>query len=253
MPELTRQIVRQTHTKDHVIHDHTELPVEAPLHIEVNGKHVATLMRLPGHDRELALGFWLTEGLISARDDIASLVHCPDDPNVLRISLTHEAPNREFMAIGTACGGLLGRDLPKPVKGHKLCVPPKVLMSLPAVMAEHQPLRERVGALHGAAVFTPQGELLAAYEDVGRHNAMDKALGYCVLTDRSPRECIMLITGRGSAEMVIKAARAQIPILCTMAGLTCLGADLADQLGVTLVARMRSDHLEVIAHSDRIA
>ena len=228
-----------------------ELPLEAPLRIEVNGKHLATLMRLPGDDRELALGFWLTEGLIRSRVDVARVEHCPDDPNLLRMTLAGELPERRPMAIGTACGGILGAGLPEPLTGGPVARAAD-LMRMPAKLQRHQPVRERVGVVHGAGVFGADGELLAAYEDIGRHNAMDKAIGWCALGGERLDDKLLLITGRGSAEMLIKAARAGVRVLCTLANVTALGAELADVLGVTLVARLGDDHLEVFSHPKRV-
>ena len=253
MSDLTRRVHRLVREASEAREQPVELPLEAPLHMEVNGVRLAMLMRLPGHDRELALGFWLTDGLISGRDDVATMYYCPDDPNVLRIRLTREVPERRAMAIGTACGGILGGELPEPVPMEGSTVPAGVLMGLPAKLQERQPVRRRVGVLHGAGTFTHDGTLVGAYEDVGRHNAMDKALGHCVLRGEQLGDKIVVITGRGSAELVIKAARARIPILCSTAMLTSLGAELAEQLGLTLVARLRHDHLEVFSHPERVA
>ncbi len=252
MGDLTRNVEQTTYASSLASAGHAQLPLEAPLHIEVNGRHLATLMRLPGNDRELALGFWLTEGLIESRDEVASLAHCPDDPNLLRMTLTRELPERAPMAIGTACGGLLGGELPEAMRVNGALVAAKVLMEMPAVLEEHQPVRKQVGGVHGAAVCAAGGELLIAAEDIGRHNAMDKVLGHCLLTGQPLTDKVVVITGRASAEMVIKAVRARVPVLGTSAGLTSLGAQLAGDLGLTLVARLRESSMQVMAHAQRI-
>lgn len=206
------------------------LPIEAPLQVQVNGTLLATLMRLPGHDRELVAGHLLTAGAISGPDDIAEMLQ---EPDLLRITLRGEAVRREARP-------------PAPL------VEARVLMALPVVMAEHQPLRDQIGVLHAAGVFDCHGELLAAFEDVGRHNALDKALGHCLLAGHGLGDTVALTTGRGTAELVTKAAAAGLAVLCTGASVTSLGVQVADRAGLTLVARLRADGMEVFSHPVRI-
>jgi FdhD protein len=246
---FARTVIEQAGRRD----EPGELPLEAPLHLEVNGVHLATLMRLPGNDRELALGFWRTDGLIAGREDIAVLEHCPDDPNLLRIRLTGDLPERRPMAIGTACGGILGRDLPEPVPLAGPPVSAEVLMGLRPLLEQNQPVRERAGGVHAAALFTREGDLVCAYEDVGRHNALDKVIGHCLLHGLPVADKIVVMTGRHTAEMVLKLARAGVGLACSIAAPSALGAELADQLGVTLVARLRRNQLQVFTHPDRVA
>ncbi len=238
MSDLTRAFETVIVTEDGRDQNAADLPLEAPLRMEVNGVHLATLMRLPGNDRELALGFWLTEGLITGRDDIVTMEHCPDDPNLLRLRLTGDVPDAPPMAIGTACGGILGREMPEALSLQGPVVAAEVLMSLRGLLQQNQPIRERAGGVHAAAILAPDGRLVVAHEDIGRHNALDKVIGHCVLRGDTLADKIVLLTGRHTAEMVTPSS---------------LGVELADRLGVTLVARLRRDRFEVFSHPERIA
>ncbi len=255
-----------------------ELPVEAPLIIEVNGVHLGTLMRLPGNDRELVLGWLLTEGLAVDPGEISSLECAPDDPNLLRVGLTGEippisragfqpadivpqdargldpgAPTSSQAGVGVPTRSEASRSgLPDPVPLEGPPISAELLMRLRGVLEQHQPIRERAGGVHAAAIFTREGELVAACEDVGRHNALDKVIGHCVLAGDTLADKIVVTTGRLRAEMVVKLARARIGLACSMTAPSSLGVELADRLGITLVGRLGRDRFQVFTHPQRV-
>lgn len=240
---FARTVIQHTGRRD----EPGELPLEAPLHMEVNGRHLATLMRLPGDDRDLAMGFLVTEGVVADPADVSSLEPSPDDPDLLLISLSGE-PRR-----GVPSMGALPDELPEPVPVAGSPVPAQILMGLRGVLEQSQLVRERAGGVHAAAIFAPGGELVAAHEDVGRHNALDKVIGHCLLNGHTVADKIVVTTGRLRAEMILKAARAGLGLACSITAPSSLGAELADQLGVTLVGRLRRNQLQVFTHPERIA
>ncbi|MGH2499778.1 MAG: formate dehydrogenase accessory sulfurtransferase FdhD, partial [Candidatus Limnocylindria bacterium] len=131
-------------------------------------------------------------------------------------------------------------------------VPRGAIVRLPAAMREAQPLFEATGGLHAAALFAPDGGLLALREDVGRHNAVDKLAGWAALGRSAPRDAVLLVSGRVSFEIVQKAAVAGIPVVCAVSAPTDLAARAAERLGLTLVGFLRGDSFNVYAHPERI-
>lgn len=215
------------------------LPREAPLRIEVNGDQLTTLMRLPGSDRELTLGFLLTEGAITQGNDSSEITAHTGDPDVVRVALARGQPERRAP-----------RDEPLSPAGPLVAA--AVLMGLPALLEARQPVRDRVGVVHAAGVFDCRGEPLGVFEDVGRHNALYKALGHCLLAGVTLQDKVALITGRATGEMVTRAAAARLPVLCTPASATALGVQVAERGGLTLVARLGAEAMQVFSHPERI-
>lgn len=251
------------------------LPVEEPLVIEINGRKRAVLMRLPGHEKELAVGFCLSEGIIKSVEDIQLVHHCgsvgPEDGastalpsesrNVVRIYCRGEAVAAEDPAIQlvrTGCGrvsfaGSLSVDFPLTrVDSSEFRVSFGVLRGLVRSLSENQLTKRLAGGVHAAILAEARGEIVAFFEDLSRHNALDKLIGHAAINDISLRDKAVLVTGRVSYEMVAKAARVALPVLVSLSGTTSLAVDLAATCGVTLGSYVRANSLIVHTRPERI-
>ncbi len=245
---------------------------EEPLEIRAAGPrqtpvNVAVTMRTPGHEKELAVGFLTSEGLLEGNEVLGvdvgdpGFMAEPDDIVLVRLARKVDpliGGKRHFIA--TASCGICGkasideiavRCEPLP-KGLPL-VARQVILSLPDRLREAQAAFERTGGLHAAGLFETDGRLVAVREDVGRHNALDKVIGSRVLARELPLwDRILLVSGRVSFEIVQKAAVAGIPIICAVSAPSDLAIRLADRLGVTLVGFLRGDGFNVYTHDGRI-
>jgi FdhD protein len=252
-----------------------DLAAEEPLEIRVRaggrGQRLAVTMRTPGNDFELAAGFLFTEGVIGARDGIDRIVYCVDaeadgeqNYNVLSVELRAPAlPDLSAMerhfTMGSACGvcGRAGLESLRergcsPLEGGPRLTPAQIA-ALPARLREGQGLFDATGGLHAAALFGPDGALLAVREDVGRHNALDKLIGWALLGGRTPlSECALLVSGRSSYEIVQKALAAGITFVCAVSAPSSLAASLAREFGMTLVGFLRGERFNVYAGVERI-
>lgn len=231
------------------------VPVEAPLAIEVNDVVVAHLMRLPDHDAELALGFCYTEGLISGLSDVLSVEVCDDETGRVTVRTPREVAPREAAVLTSACvgpRGVRGADLPPPVEPAGAHVAADVLLEAGRHVQTAQDTHRAAGAVHAAAAFTLEGELVVLREDVGRHNAIDKAVGHCLYQDCPLERSMLVSTGRASSEMILKAAASRIPVAASRSGPTSLGVELAEKLGVTLVCYLRRGGMTLYAHPERV-
>ena len=240
--------------------------VEEPLEIRVQGRSVAVTMRTPGHDRELAAGFLLTEGIIRDRRDVIEILHCraaaaPDNTlNVfLSASLKVDFAQLTRHVFATSSCGLCGKASIESVHQHfppvqsRLTVPARTLRQLPARMREAQATFDQTGGLHAAAVFDTAGALTVLREDVGRHNAVDKVLGHGFLDGTWPFDShILLVSGRASFEIMQKALAARISIVCAVSAPSSLAVDFARESRQTLVGFLRGDTMNVYAGASRI-
>jgi FdhD protein len=229
--------------------------VEEPLEIRINGRAVAVTMRTPGHDEELALGFCLTEGLVpvSARlpDDLAANTVDVDAPDA-----DLDRVQRSFYTSSSCgvCGkgALEAVAVEAPRIESELVVPFAVLVSLPGRLKEAQPTFARTGGLHATGLFTGAGELLSVREDVGRHNAMDKVIGWAHGQRLLPlARHVLCVSGRLSFELVQKAAVAGCPVLVAVGAPSSLAISLADDRGVTLCGFVRDGRANVYTHANR--
>ncbi|WP_405063949.1 formate dehydrogenase accessory sulfurtransferase FdhD [Kribbella sp. NBC_01505] len=248
------------------------LAVEEPLELRVDGKALAVTMRTPGHDVELAHGFLQTEGVIGSADDIRDARYCDsrDDEgrntyNVLDLGLAPGVPppvtgvERNFYTT-SSCGvcGKASLDAVRLKTRHSpaeddVQIRYDVLAELPDVLRTRQQVFDRTGGLHAAGLFTPTGDLLVVREDVGRHNAVDKVIGWALLANRIPaRGLILIVSGRASFELAQKAVMAGIPVLGAVSAPSSLAADLADESGLTLAGFIRNGSLNVYTHPHRI-
>jgi FdhD protein len=232
-----------------------EVAVEEPLEIRVGGEALAVTMRTPGHDEELALGFLFGEGLI----DSARHAGPPADlaGNVVEVAgpLLREPARRRFYA--TSSCGVCGKGALEEIAVMSAPLPdgPAVDRALLATLPDslHQPGFERTGGLHATGLFTPDGELVAVREDVGRHNAMDKVVGRALLDGRLPlHDMVLCVSGRLSFELVQKAVVAGAPILVGVGAPTSLAVQAADDRGLTLVGFARATTANVYAHAQRV-
>ncbi|MGH8091844.1 MAG: formate dehydrogenase accessory sulfurtransferase FdhD [Chthoniobacterales bacterium] len=239
-----------------------EAAVEEPLEIRVEGHSIAVVMRTPGHDRELAAGFALTEGIVRDSSDIFEITSCltterPSD-NVLNIALSD--PSRfdpaklsRHVFSSSSCG-ICGQAT---IEAAMRQFPPieavsrfdaKILFLLPAKLAAAQETFQRTGGLHACALFDPNGELLLLREDVGRHNALDKLVGHELLAKRLPLgNCILLLSGRVSFEMTQKALAAGIAVVAALSAPTSLAVEFARANNQTLVGFLRGETMNVYA------
>jgi FdhD protein len=232
-----------------------EVAVEEPLEIRVDGRPLAVTMRTPGHDEELALGFLYGEGLIDGPRDAAP----PEDlaGNTVEVAgpLLREPDSRSFYT--TSSCGVCGKGALEEVAVHAEPVaagpvlPRALLADLPERL--RQPTFERTGGLHATGLFSPDGEPLCVREDVGRHNAMDKVIGWALgegLVPLHPR--ILCVSGRLSFELVQKAAVAGAPILVGVGAPSSLAVRLADDRGVTLCGFARRGRMNVYTYTERV-
>ena len=265
---------RASHLADGTVTERPEtLVVEDPLEIRVNGSPVTVTMRTPGSDVELAQGFLLTEGVIARREDVLTVQYCrgaetedgTNTYNVLDVTLHPDVPppdtdvTRNFYT--TSSCGVCGKASLEAVRlssryspgDDPTAVSAATLTSMPAQLRSAQKLFASTGGLHAAALFTTDGALLAVREDVGRHNAVDKVIGWALEAGHVPLSgTVLLVSGRASFELTQKAVMSGIPVLAAVSAPSSLAVDLASQSGLTLVAFLRGDSMNVYSRADRI-
>jgi FdhD protein len=248
------------------------LVVEEPLEIRVNGTPITVTMRTPGSDIELAQGFLLTEGVIAKRDDVLTVRYCKgaegdtlNTYNVLDVTLAPGVPmpdtdvTRNFYTT-SSCGvcGKASLEAVRTISRHcpgddPSMVAAETLSAMPDLLREAQKVFATTGGLHGAALFDVDGTTLAVREDIGRHNAVDKVIGWALEQDRIPLSgTVLLVSGRASFELTQKAVMAGIPVLAAVSAPSSLAVDLASQSGLTLVAFLRGDSMNIYTRPDRI-
>ncbi|MFI7057027.1 formate dehydrogenase accessory sulfurtransferase FdhD [Streptosporangium canum] len=270
----TRARVRQVSAG--VVREHRDdLATEEPLEIRIQAgearRTVAITMRTPGADFELAAGFLYGEGVI-APGDLSSIAYCTDADvapearyNTVTVRLRGgrlpdlPALDRHFMT-SSACGvcgtasldALRGRCSPLPDQ-EDLRVSPEILYGLPHRLREGQGVFGKTGGLHAAGLFTVAGELLAIREDVGRHNAVDKLVGWALMNGMLPLGGhILMVSGRSSYEIMQKALAAGVPVVCAVSAPSSLAVDLAREFGMTLVGFLRDERFNLYSSPERV-
>ena len=246
-----------------------QVVVEEPLEIRMRDAPVAVTMRTPGADLELAAGFALTEGIVDTADDLETVRPCGEASfgNVVEIVLASSIAERRVEAISRArrelflsssCG-LCGKESVEKVRQRVAVldlewkIPAETLTRLPTQMVARQGAFAETGGLHAAALFSTDGSMLTLREDVGRHNAVDKVIGHELLVGRLPASAtILLVSGRASFELVQKAGRAGIPMLCAISAPSSLAIELARDLEMTLVGFLRDDRMNVYHDPGRL-
>lgn len=253
------------------------LTVEEPLEVRLDHRSLAVIMRTPGNDAELAMGFLLTEGVITQADEVLSIEEEVDADGlpllnvvnaVLRhsvgaqfiapSSIEHTAFERHF-AVSASCG-LCGKnsiaDLlvsTPPLEEDDLRIAASTLYELPDKLRAAQSVFTHTGGLHAAGLFTRDGAMLLLREDVGRHNAVDKLIGHGLLHGDFPyAQHILLVSGRTSYEIIQKALLARIPCIGAISAPSSLAVELADRSGITLVGFLRNHSMNVYTHPERI-
>jgi FdhD protein len=253
--------------------------VEEPLDIRLNGQQLSLTMRTPGHDVELIHGFLHGEGIIAHREDITEARYCDgavvDDGtgfaqntyNVMDFTTTRPQllplGTRNFSA-GSACG-VCGAESIDAVRqksrytlGRDWQVEPRILLDAARALGEQQAVFARTGGVHAAALVDREGNLLVVREDVGRHNAVDKVIGWALLAERLPlRDCILLVSSRASFEITQKACMAGIPLLACVSAASSLAVETAEEFGQTLVGFTRAaddgdGRMNVYTHPERL-
>jgi len=248
---------------------------EEPLEIRLNGRTLVYLMRLPGDDKLLAAGFCLSEGILQERGQIELMQHCVEGEfsgmasgeaeagragpgNLVEIKATLPEGTERFEGtriVRTGCGGA---DLAAEVDLEGIDVTsdatfsPAVILEAPEGLLSRQEVFRLTGGTHGAGLFDREGNMLVVKEDVGRHNAVDKVLGYLLMSGESAGDKGLILSGRLSYEMVLKAARAGVPLVCSVSAPTALGVAVGERTGVTLVGFVRGAGFNVYTHPGRI-
>lgn len=239
---------------------------EEPLELQVDGHAFAVVMRTPGHDEELGTGFALTEGLVHTVSEIVSVRHCTVVPtedaedNILQLRLRTPidlARFRRNLFASSSCGVCGKATLENALKSaarveSSLAIDRQILSVLPARLRAEQAAFERTGGLHAAALFDTDGRLHVVREDVGRHNAVDKVIGWALRNEKPLRDLVLVVSGRLSFELVQKSVAAGIPLLAGISAPTSLAIRMAETLGVTLVGFLRGSSMNVYAHSQRV-
>jgi len=258
------QVVEWRNGQPHRVQDY--LVAEEPLEIRVNQLPLTVNMRTPGHDLELAAGFLLTEGLIEAANQISVLregtANEDGTGNLVEIELNgihldREQLQRNFFAASSCgvCGkasieAVRLRGLKRPNSNFQ--VDSKLVCGLPEKLRTAQAIFGRTGGLHAAAVFDRTGELIAIREDVGRHNAVDKVVGWALLAGKLPlSDCILMVSARGGFEIVQKALAAGFPMVASVSAPSGLAVQLAREMGLTLIGFLRDKRFVVYAGESR--
>jgi len=238
-----------------------ELTVEQPLEIRIGRKPIATTMRTPGHDEELAAGFLLSEGIVRARDQIASVSIGGDNRVVVETSGVKLRLNstKRFGTISSSCGlcGKTSIDAIRQnfaaIRSADIRIDLETLLSLPERLREAQSDFARTGGIHAAGIFGVDGKLKIAREDIGRHNAVDKAVGRAFLDQLVPlQRHLLLVSGRASFEIIQKALAAGIPIVAAVSAPSSLAVEFARDSNQTLIGFLRPPSFNVYTHIERV-
>lgn len=256
-PVTTRRVVR---LRDGARELEDSLVVEEPLEIRLDGTPLAVVMRTPGADADLCLGFVLTEGIVTKPDAIDSIVDLGEGRWDLRtvdgVTIDPAQFQRNFYST-SSCGvcGKASIDAirvtgAKPPSGP--LVDAGVILSLPGRLIEHQAAFQETGGLHAAAAFDGSGEILAVREDVGRHNAVDKLVGHLAARSWPLPPLGLMVSGRISFEITQKAAVAGISLVCGVSAASSLAVDLAEEFGMSVVGFLRDGGFTLYAGGERI-
>jgi FdhD protein len=241
-----------------------EVAIEEPLEIRIGAATIATTMRTPGHDEELAAGFLLSEGIVRTRDDIRATSRPAE--NIVKVELAATVnftpgASQRFGTITSSCG-LCGKSSIDAIRQNfpaidfvtdGLRIAETTLLDLPDKLRLAQGNFARTGGIHAAGIFDAQGEPIVAREDIGRHNAVDKAIGRALLDGLLPlNAAVLMVSGRSSLEIVQKALAARIPVVAAVSAPSSLAVNFARECGQTLVGFLRPPTFNVYSHIERI-
>jgi len=271
-PALTWPIKRLRPDRDESLEEGVVL--EEPLEILVNTKPLAVLMRMPGWEKELAAGFCITEGYIRKAQDILLIHHCGlglPEPGAQESEETVSSRNRIELTVApegflgdktgdsvrlirSGCGAAdvsgIAETLPYLADGFFL--ERSLLFELRKEMFATQRVYRKIGGTHAAVLFDASGRIVHLAEDIGRHNAVDKALGYCMLRKIPLKDKVIVTSGRASYEMATKAIRAGVPVIATLSAPTSLAVQIAKDRGLTLIGYLRGGRMNVYTHAQRL-
>jgi FdhD protein len=234
---------------------------EAPVKIDVEGIETYTVLCTPVDRRAMALGFLFSEGVVDRLEQVTVLKQCDDDPNTIRVRLTGDIPRigdpgRNLLIVSScgACGSenFEARLDALPTVGDAFKVERKLLRSVNDALGRRQSLFDACGGTHAAAIFDQTGTIIASAEDTGRHNALDKAVGKCLLAGTPTSGRGVALSGRVSLEMVGKCARAGLELITAISAPTSLAIELADKTNITLCAFVRETRATVFTHPERV-
>jgi len=260
-------LIAKTERRDSVV---TEEPLEIRLAAGSESRALAVTMRTPGADFELAAGFLFSEGVITAKQQMTSITYCVDRDldeeqryNVVNVRLRSESlpdlPSLErHFTVNSACG-VCGKahldaitQVAQPVTADWTLTPAQISVMSDGLRGS-QALFDQTGGLHAAALFHKSGDLWAAREDVGRHNAFDKLVGWALMDDRLPlSECAVMVSGRASFELVQKAAMAGIPVFCAVSAPSHLAVRVAHRQNITLIGFLRGADFNIYTGEGRV-
>ncbi len=269
-----------THWKEYVQQQREDhVTVEEPFEVRLNHRNLAVIMRTPGHDRELAMGFLFTERVIHQADDVQTIEDAMDDEglpltNVVNVILhprerqgsliqadnnEHDSVFERHFAVSASCG-LCGKNsiddlmlTVPPLEVEDLRISASCIYELTRQLRIGQDVFTHTGGLHAAGLFTSTGELCLLREDVGRHNAVDKIIGHGLLHNTLPySRHILMVSGRTSYEIIQKALLARIPCIAAISAPSSLAVELAHQSGITLIGFLRDHAMNVYTHPERI-
>jgi FdhD protein len=249
-----------------VRNDEDWIASEAPLEVRINNTPTTVLMRTPGNDEELVRGFLYGEGVVHSGADILSIgpTHLsPEDVggSVINVQLSpaHEGHTLDRAFYSNASCGVCGKktisslEVTGGMAQSRVQVRRSVLDGLPDQLRSEQTTFAKTGGVHASGLFTPEGKLVVLREDVGRHNALDKIVGWAMLAGRLPlSDCVLLVSGRVSYEIVQKAVVAGIPFIAAVGAPSSLAVDLADRFALTLAGFLRPGSMNVYSHPERI-
>jgi FdhD protein len=256
---------------DQAVRRSDTLAVEEPLEIRLDGEPFVVTMRTPGDDIDLVHGLLHSEGIVGAVDDVVGARYCegagPDGRNTYNVldvtlgagAVRPSAENRRNVVTTSACGVCGTTSIDQVVRqtchplGQGLRVPVALISAAPDRLREQQRAFDKTGGLHAAGLMTPDGVIVCAREDVGRHNAVDKVVGWALRQQMLPlSELILVVSGRASFELTQKAVLAGIPMMVAVSAPSSLAAELATEAGLTLVGFVRGERMNVYSHPERV-
>tara|TARA_B100001123_G_scaffold186315_2_gene213162 strand:- start:2352 stop:3167 length:816 start_codon:yes stop_codon:yes gene_type:complete len=259
--------IRKLSANQLITEEPDEVALEEPLEIRIRGNAIATTMRTPGNDIDLVAGFILTEGIIKKRSDILEIAHCVDDKttNNQNIANAYLNPNigidsekikRHFYA-NSSCG-ICGKTTIESVQSlfplieSDISISIKELGKFPQKLRDAQNTFKQTGGLHAAALFDIHGSIIHSSEDVGRHNAVDKVIGYSVLREIELSSTVLMVSGRVSYEIMQKSLAGKIPIVAAISAPTSLAVEFATENKQTLIGFMRNNKMNIYTGHERI-
>jgi FdhD protein len=269
-PSISWQIERIYRDRYEQVDD--PVVMEEPLEIVVNGERLAVLMRLPGHEKELAVGFCVSEGYLRGPKDLLLIQHCGQgmpapgegegefgsrnkvDLKVVEEGFLRRSDQEVVRLIRSGCGAAdvsaMSENLPFLPQGFS--VEASLILNLGKAMRSLQSVYRQTGGTHAAVLFDAAGRPVHVAEDIGRHNAVDKVTGYCLLRRIPLQDKLLVASGRASYEMTVKAIRLGIPVIATVSAPTSLAVHLARDRGLTLIGYLRGGRMNVYTHPERL-